>query len=171
MKKVWMTGLVLAAGLAWAGAAQAQIKLGVAGPITGPNAAFGAQLTNGVEQAVEDINAAGGILGQKIQVFKGDDVSDPNTRLGWTGDSPRSRRFGSTLRIYQTAFDLPWPEVGSVVVRPGTLGGSALLVATGRDSSASRVPLDYTDTMPATLDTAVRVLSSGRAWLDLSRLD
>ncbi len=66
---------------------------------------------------------------------------------------------------------LPWPEVGSVVVRPGTLGGSALLVATGRDSSASRVPLDYTDTMPATLDTAVRVLSSGRAWLDLSRLD
>jgi branched-chain amino acid transport system substrate-binding protein len=77
MKKVWMTGLVLAAGLAWAGAAQAQVKLGVAGPITGPNAAFGAQLTNGVEQAAEDINAAGGILGQKIQVFKGDDVSDP----------------------------------------------------------------------------------------------
>lgn len=77
MKKHWMTGVVLAAGLAWAGAAQAQVKLGVAGPITGPNAAFGAQLTNGVEQAVEDINAAGGILGQKIQVFKGDDVSDP----------------------------------------------------------------------------------------------
>ncbi len=77
MKNVWMTGLVLAAGLAFAGAAQAQIKLGVAGPITGPNAAFGAQLTNGVEQAVEDINAAGGILGQKITVLKGDDVSDP----------------------------------------------------------------------------------------------
>jgi hypothetical protein len=66
---------------------------------------------------------------------------------------------------------LPWPEVGSVVVRPAALGGSSLLVATGRDRSASRVPLDYTDTMPATLDTAVRVLSSGRAWLDLSRLD
>ena len=31
-----------------------------------PNAAFGAQLKNGAEQAVEDINAAGGILGQKI---------------------------------------------------------------------------------------------------------
>lgn len=42
---------------------------------------------------------------------KRDDVSDPNTRLGWTGDSPRSRRFGSTLRIYHTVFDLPWPDV------------------------------------------------------------
>jgi branched-chain amino acid transport system substrate-binding protein len=59
------------------GGAQAQIKFGVAGPITGANAAFGAQLTNGVQMAVEDINAAGGILGQKIEVEQGDDVSDP----------------------------------------------------------------------------------------------
>ena len=66
---------------------------------------------------------------------------------------------------------LVWPEVGSVVVRPGALGSSAALVTTGRDRSTSRVPLDYTDTMPATLDAAVRVLSAGRAWVDLSRLD
>ena len=77
MKKIWMTGLVLAAGMAFAGAASAQLKIGVAGPITGPNAAFGAQLTNGTKQAAEDINAAGGILGQKIEVVQGDDVSDP----------------------------------------------------------------------------------------------
>ena len=77
MKKIMLSGFVLAAGLAFAGAANAEIKMGVAGPITGPNAAFGAQLTNGAEQAVEDINKAGGILGEKIVLFKGDDVSDP----------------------------------------------------------------------------------------------
>ncbi|HYC25781.1 MAG TPA: branched-chain amino acid ABC transporter substrate-binding protein [Roseiarcus sp.] len=77
MRKYWLTGLVLAAGLAFSGGANAQFKLGVAGPITGPNASFGAQLTNGVAQAAEDINAAGGILGQKIEVEQGDDVSDP----------------------------------------------------------------------------------------------
>jgi branched-chain amino acid transport system substrate-binding protein len=77
MKKTLLAGIALAATLAMAGVASAQIKLGVAGPITGPNAAFGAQLKNGVEQAVEDINAAGGILGQKISVSIGDDVSDP----------------------------------------------------------------------------------------------
>ena len=74
------TKVVLVAALALgaaAGAAYAQIKIGVAGPITGPNAAFGAQLKFGVEQAAEDLNAAGGILGQKIVVEVGDDVSDP----------------------------------------------------------------------------------------------
>ena len=65
--KHWLTlGLALGLGLAFADGASAQIKLGVAGPITGGSAAFGAQLKNGVEQAVADINAAGGILGQKI---------------------------------------------------------------------------------------------------------
>ncbi|MFZ1961935.1 MAG: branched-chain amino acid ABC transporter substrate-binding protein [Roseiarcus sp.] len=77
MKKYWLTGLVLAAGLAFAGAANAQIKIGVGAPITGPNAAFGAQLTTGVNQAAIDFNAAGGILGQKIEIEPGDDVSDP----------------------------------------------------------------------------------------------
>jgi branched-chain amino acid transport system substrate-binding protein len=78
MKSLFLksAALLLAAGLS-AGAAQAQIKFGVAGPITGPNAAFGAQLTQGVTQAVEDINASGGILGQKIELVTGDDVSDP----------------------------------------------------------------------------------------------
>ncbi len=75
-KLLGAAALALAACLA-AGGAEAQIKLGVAGPITGANAAFGAQLTNGVEMAVADINAAGGLLGQKIEVEQGDDVSDP----------------------------------------------------------------------------------------------
>jgi branched-chain amino acid transport system substrate-binding protein len=51
--------------------------MGVAGPLTGPNAAFGAQIKNGVQQAVEDVNAAGGILGRKVVLSYGDDVSDP----------------------------------------------------------------------------------------------
>ena len=66
MKKMLLTGIALGLGVAFASAANAQIKIGVAGPITGPNAAFGAQLKNGAEQAVEDINAAGGINGQKL---------------------------------------------------------------------------------------------------------
>ena len=77
MKRITTLGLALGAAIAFAGSAQAQIKMGVAGPLTGPNAAFGAQLKNGTDQAVEDINAAGGIMGQKITVGYGDDVSDP----------------------------------------------------------------------------------------------
>src|SRR5688572_15645887 len=77
MNKLVWSGIALAASLAFAGTASAQIKVGVAGPLTGPNAAFGAQLKNGAEQAAADINAAGGINGQKIELSFGDDVSDP----------------------------------------------------------------------------------------------
>lgn len=77
MTRKVLTGIALGLGLAFSGAASAQVKLAVGGPITGANAAFGAQLKNGAEQAIEDINAAGGVMGQKIQFSTGDDVSDP----------------------------------------------------------------------------------------------
>jgi len=79
MKKLTTIGLALGVALAVAGTAQAQVRLGITGPVTGPNAAFGAQIKNGVEQAIEDINAAGGIMGQRIATPApiGDDASDP----------------------------------------------------------------------------------------------
>jgi branched-chain amino acid transport system substrate-binding protein len=77
MRIAILKSIPLALSLLLAGGAHAQLKLAVAGPVTGANAAFGAQLTQGVQQAAEDINKAGGILGQKIQVEVVDDVSDP----------------------------------------------------------------------------------------------
>ena len=77
MKKVVWSGVAVSALLAFCGAANAQIKVGLTGPLTGPNAAFGAQLKNGAEQAVAAINAKGGMNGQKIELVFGDDVSDP----------------------------------------------------------------------------------------------
>ena len=72
MKSKFLAGVALGLGLAVSAPAYAQLKVGVAGPITGNNATFGAQLKNGAEQAVADINAAGGILGQKIVLTIGD---------------------------------------------------------------------------------------------------
>src|SRR3954468_24153949 len=92
MTKRLMAGLALGFGLALTGAAQAQVKLGLGGPITGPNASFGAQIKNGAEQAVEDINAAGGVLGQKIQTTVGDDVSDPKQGVSVANKVCRRRR-------------------------------------------------------------------------------
>ncbi|MBN8957426.1 MAG: branched-chain amino acid ABC transporter substrate-binding protein [Rhizobiales bacterium] len=77
MKKLTTLSLAFSFGLALASTAQAQVKFGMEGPITGANAAFGAQLKNGTEQAIEDLNAKGGINGQKITLSFGDDVSDP----------------------------------------------------------------------------------------------
>jgi len=77
MRRIATLGVALGFAFALAETASAQVKFGVGGPITGPNAATGAQMKNGVEQAAADINAAGGMLGNKLTVEFGDDVSDP----------------------------------------------------------------------------------------------
>jgi branched-chain amino acid transport system substrate-binding protein len=58
-------------------AAKADILIATAGPMSGQYASFGEQMQNGAEQAVEDINAAGGVLGEQLGLAIGDDVCDP----------------------------------------------------------------------------------------------
>ncbi len=58
MKKTLLASVALAAVLGFAGAANAQIKFGVTGPITGPNAAFGKQLTDGAELMASSSSSA-----------------------------------------------------------------------------------------------------------------
>src|SRR5215510_270014 len=79
MKTLITLGLAVGLGLALAGCGQKDdsLKFAVGGPITGSDAAFGSQLKQGAEQAIADINDAGGILGKKISVTVGDDGGDP----------------------------------------------------------------------------------------------
>src|SRR5918994_7273689 len=72
--------LAVAIGLAaalCARAAAAEIRIGVAGPMTGAFAWFGEQYQRGTGLAVEDLNTAGGVLGQQVQLITADDFCDP----------------------------------------------------------------------------------------------
>src|SRR5467141_1491848 len=78
MKSMKLIGLALGATLALSTAALAQdITIAVAGPMTGGESAFGRQMKNGAEQAIADLNAAGGVLGKKLQLNIEDDACDP----------------------------------------------------------------------------------------------
>ena len=79
---------LLAASLA-AGQALAQAKtastdanspfvFGTLLPLTGPAALFGPGMSAAVDLAVKDINEAGGVLGRKVTLVKGDDAGDPS---------------------------------------------------------------------------------------------
>jgi len=57
--------------------AQAEIKIGVAGPETGKMQFSGEQQLAGAQKAVESINANGGLLGQQLSVVSVDDACDP----------------------------------------------------------------------------------------------
>src|SRR4051812_2009754 len=78
MKSTKLIGLTFGALLALSSTALAQdITVAVAGPMTGGESAFGRQMKNGAEQAVIDINAAGGVLKKKLALEVGDDACDP----------------------------------------------------------------------------------------------
>jgi branched-chain amino acid transport system substrate-binding protein len=82
-EQVHMTGFtrsLLAASAAIAltgGAAQAEIVIATAGPMTGQYAIFGEQMQKGAQQAVKDLNEAGGVLGEQLVLQVGDDACDP----------------------------------------------------------------------------------------------
>jgi len=58
-------------------AARADITVAVAASMTGEEAAFGEQFRKGAERAVANINAKGGVLGQKLKLEVMDDACDP----------------------------------------------------------------------------------------------
>lgn len=52
------------------------IKIGLSGPLTGSNAQYGNGVKNGAQLAVDEINAAGGINGVKLEFKMEDDEAD-----------------------------------------------------------------------------------------------
>jgi branched-chain amino acid transport system substrate-binding protein len=56
--------------------AHAEVRIGAAGPLTGNMAWFGEQHERGVAMAVAEINEAGGLLGELVEVVQADDYCD-----------------------------------------------------------------------------------------------
>ncbi|MDN4641046.1 ABC transporter substrate-binding protein [Agreia sp. PsM10] len=77
-------GLVAAASLVLAGCSAGgggsdTIKFAVAGPMSGENAVYGETQVNGIQLAVDEINADGGIDGKQVELEMFDDECDPTT--------------------------------------------------------------------------------------------
>lgn len=71
-----VAAIAILAALWPAGAARAEIVIGIAAAISGAAAWEGEQHLRGVEAAVEDINANGGVLGEPLRLIVGDDNCD-----------------------------------------------------------------------------------------------
>ena len=71
--------LGLAAGLLMSSGAYANdtIKIAIAGPFTGAVTQYGAMVKEGVDTAVELINASGGVLGKQLETVVMDDGCEP----------------------------------------------------------------------------------------------
>lgn len=71
-----MITLLAAFGVPSAHAQTPPLRIGLSVPLTGPDAAYGLGLRLGAEQAVADLNRAGGATGRKIALVVADDAGD-----------------------------------------------------------------------------------------------
>lgn len=81
MKKVTLATLALAAIFCVAGCSKKQddsIKIGGVFPLTGAVSVYGVECKNGIDLAIEEINAAGGVNGKKIVLISEDDEGNPD---------------------------------------------------------------------------------------------
>jgi branched-chain amino acid transport system substrate-binding protein len=77
MRRFVLSALALVVGLGISVSARADVNVAVVGPLTGAYASFGEQMKAGAELAVADINAAGGVNGEKLNLIAADDACDP----------------------------------------------------------------------------------------------
>ena len=76
------TAAALAAmtGIAPAHAADT-IKIGLIASLSGPSAKSGEAITRGLTVAIDEINAAGGLLGKQVELLRRDDENNPGKGL------------------------------------------------------------------------------------------
>ncbi len=99
-----------AALIALSAAAQAQIRVATVGPMTGSNAATGAQMKAGAEQAVADINKAGGVNGQQLILEVGDDACDPKQAVS-VANQMASKKVAVVIGHYCSSSSIPASKV------------------------------------------------------------
>src|ERR1700744_4204092 len=153
------SGLLAAAAtmaIAFAGAAMpaaAQIHIATAGPLTGEYAAFGQQMKDGAQQAVADINKAGGVLGKQLVLDIGDDACDPKQAVS-VANQLASKGVKLVAGHYCSGSSIPaskvYSEEGILQISPASTnpkytdeGSWNTFRVCGRDDAQGRVAGDY----------------------------
>ena len=80
MKRIFILLLTvgLISTLALSGTAAETIKIGALFPLTGPLAPYGVDIINGINLAIDEINAAGGVLGKDLEIVLSDTANSPD---------------------------------------------------------------------------------------------
>jgi branched-chain amino acid transport system substrate-binding protein len=148
-RSCWMLTVALAST-----AAIADIKIGVAGPHTGPNAAFGEQMWRGATQAAADINNAGGINGEKIVLVKGDDACEPKQAVSAAKQLVNAEGVVGVIGHYCSSSTIPaskvYDEAQILAITPASSapaltesGLSTMFRMCGRDDQQGEVAARY----------------------------
>ena len=132
----------------------AEISIATVGPMTGQYASFGAQMKTGAEQAVADINAAGGVNGSKLKLILEDDACDPKQAVA-VADKLASAKIAFVAGHFCSGSSIPASDVyadeGIVQISPASTNpkltderaGPNVFRVSGRDDQQGQVAGRY----------------------------
>jgi branched-chain amino acid transport system substrate-binding protein len=123
--KSTVQSLILSSTLAVSALAQAQdIKFANIVEMSGPGTTSGTMFKNGVEMAIKEINAAGGILGRKISYTSEDTQTNPGVAKGLTQKAVDNDVFAIFGPVYSGSIMVSMAESRRAEV-PNFTGGEA----------------------------------------------
>ncbi|WP_029014356.1 branched-chain amino acid ABC transporter substrate-binding protein [Niveispirillum irakense] len=131
----------------------ADIKVGFAAPLSGPLAAVGEQLRTGTQQALADINAKGGVLGEKLVLVTEDDGGLPAQAVS-VANKLVTQDVAVVIGHLQTGTTLPAAKIygdeGILTITPTATapevtedGGDLMFRTCGRDDQQGPVAAAY----------------------------
>ncbi|MBD8474027.1 branched-chain amino acid ABC transporter substrate-binding protein [Pseudomonas sp. CFBP 8770] len=145
--------LAVAAALGASSIVQADVKIGVAGPMTGANASFGEQYMKGAQAAADAINKAGGVNGEKIVLVAGDDACEPKQAVAVANKLEQDGVIG-VVGHFCSSSTIPassiYADGGILMITPGSTnpqvtesGLDTILRMCGRDDQQGIVAGNY----------------------------
>ncbi|HSA82966.1 MAG TPA: branched-chain amino acid ABC transporter substrate-binding protein [Geminicoccaceae bacterium] len=166
-----VASVICAAALS-ATTAAAEIRIGVAGPMSGDHSGAGEQFERGAGMAVADLNAKGGVLGQKIELIVGDDFCDPDQAVAlarklisdgvvFVAGHLCSHSSIAAAKVYEEAQTL-MISPASASARLTDEGGPNVFRLCGRDDRQGAMVGDYLAEHWA--DKHIAILDDGTTW-------
>lgn len=150
MKKRFALKLIAACAIAMAataGFAQDVIKIANIVELSGGGATAGTNFKNGVELAVKEINAAGGILGKKIQTITTDTQSNPGVAKGLTQKAIDDNVFAIFGPVFSGSIMVSMAESRRAEV-PNFTGGEAASITEQGNPYVFRTSFTQATAMP-----------------------
>ena len=148
-KRLTLKLLVAAMALAAGAGAQAQqtIKIANIVELSGAGATAGTNFKNGVELAVKEINAAGGILGRKIETVTSDTQSNPGVAKGLTQKAVDDGVFAIFGPVFSGSIMVSMAESRRAEV-PNWTGGEAAAITQQGNPYVFRTSFTQASAMP-----------------------
>ena len=147
-KQTFITTALAAACFALAAQAQAQtIKIAELVELSGAGATAGTNFKNGVELAVKEINANGGILGKKIETITSDTQSNPGVAKGLAQKAVDDNVFAVFGPVFSGSILVSMAETKRAEI-PNFTGGEAASITQQGNPYIFRTSFTQTTAMP-----------------------